>query len=164
MKKLLICVLFILCSSFLFGQQQTFVWSTVNGSGARVIPMSSVKTEVMRLYDRHSWMRFERDLEEEIYMERRERRDVIVDLLNMSLNDPRADRIQQQHRRQIITWYDNHRNFVYMRDIGSGMLIVSFVMGDWVMEVTFGNQQFRGWYPTRGNRDWFVEQVDWLLR
>jgi hypothetical protein len=163
MKKLIICVLFAFCATISFGQQQTFVWSTVSGSGARVIPMSSVKAEVMRLYDRYSWMRFERDLNEEIFIDRRERRDVIVGLYNWSLDDPRADRIEQQHRRQIITWYDNYRNFVYMRDIGS-MLIVSFVMGDRVMEVTFGNQQFRGWYPTRGNRDFFVERVDWLLR
>ena len=125
MKRFFISIIFIFCATFSFGQQKIFVWSTVSGSNARVISMSSVKAEVMRLYDRHSWMRFETGLDGEIFMNRKERRDIIVDLYNWSLNDPRADKVHQQHRRQIITWYDNYRNFVYMRDIGDGMLIIS---------------------------------------
>ena len=35
--------------------------------------------------------------------------------IDMSLNDPFADRTERQHRRQIITWYDTHSNFVYIR-------------------------------------------------
>ena len=162
-EMFLILFLFLVCTTYSFGQQQRFVWSTVSGSGVNVIPMSSVKAEVMRLYDRHSWMRFERDLSGDEFMERTERRNVIVDLYNMSRNDPRADRILQQHRRQIISWYDNHRHFVYMRDIGSGMVIVSFVTRDTVFEVTFGHNEFRGWFPTRNNRQLFEETIDWLL-
>ena len=165
MKKSFLCIsLLIICATNSFAQQQRFVWSTVSGSGVNVIPLSSVKAEVMRLYDRYGWMRFERDLAGDTFMERTERRNVIVDLYNMSLNDPRADRIQQQHRRQIINWYDNHRHFVYMRDIGS-MVIISFVTKDTVMEVTFGHNEFRGWFPTRygDNRKIFEEDIDWLL-
>jgi hypothetical protein len=52
-----------------------------------------------------------------------------------------------------------------MRDIGDGMLIASFVMGDTVMEVTFGNVQYRGWYSTRygDNRGVFEENINLLL-
>jgi len=166
MKRFFISIMFIFCATFSFGQQKIFVWSTVSGSNARVISMNSVKAEVMRLYDRHSWMRFETDLDGEIFMNRKERRDIIVDLYNWSLKDLRADIVLQQHRRQIITWYDNYKNFVYMRDLGSGMLVVSFVMGDTVMEVTFGNVEYRGWYSTRygDNRKLFEEDIDWLLK
>jgi len=161
----LVIFLFVFCATYSFGQQQIFVWSTVSGSNARVIPMSSVKAEVMRLYDLHSWMRFEADIYGEYFMDRTEHRNVIVGLYNFSLDDPRADRVQQQHRRQIITWYDTHRNFVYMRDIGGGMLIVSFVTSDTVMEVTFGNISYQGWYSTRAgdNRRIFEGNIDWLL-
>jgi len=166
MKRLFISITFILCTTFSFGQQQLFVWSTVSGSNARVISISSVKAEVMKLYDRHNWMRFESDLDGETIMDRKERRNVIVGLYNYSLDDPRADKVLQQQRRQIITWYDNYRNFVYMRDIGGGMLIISFIMGDTVMEVTFGNVDYGGWYSTRygDNRKTFEGDINWLLR
>ena len=156
--------LFLACTTYSFGQEKRFVWSTVSGSGARVIQMSSVRAEVMNLYNRFNWMRFEEDINGYFFMDRTESRNVIVDLYNWSLEDPRADRILQQHNRQIITWYDTHRKFVYMRDIGD-MCIVSFVTSDTVLEVTFGNAQFRGWYSTRDsdNRLLFEEWVDWLL-
>jgi hypothetical protein len=164
MKKIVFSFLLVFCATFSFSQQQTFVWSTVSGTNARIISMSSVKAEVMRLYDRHRWINFERSLNDDFVLDRMENRNTIVNLYNRSLNDPRADKIQQQHERQIITWYDTHRNFVYMRNIGSGMSIVSFVIGDNVMEVTFCNDEYQGWYPTHNNRNNFERDIDWMLR
>ena len=162
-QKIIFVFLFLLCTAFSFGQQR-FVWSTVSGSNVRVIPLSSVRSEVMRLYNRYEWMRFERGLDEGIFMDRDERINVIEDLYYWSLDNPNADRIQQQHRRQIMTWYDTHRSFVYLRDIGN-MYVVSFVARDTVMEVTFGQTQFRGWFPTQNarNRQYFEEYIDLLL-
>ena len=159
-KVLLTGFLFFFCAVYSFGEVRRFIWSTVSGSGGRTIPMSSVKTEVMRFYNQFTWHRFS-DV-----INRAEHRDATNYLLNRSLADPRADRILQQYRRQRLIWLDNHRNFVYARDTGRFMT-VSFVIGDMVMEVTFSNMQpiVRGWYPTRDtlNRRLFEEDIDWLL-
>ena len=69
-----IFLLFLFCTTYTFGQQQRFVWSTVSGSNARVISINAVKSEVMRLYDRHSWMRFERDIDKGVISYGRDRR------------------------------------------------------------------------------------------
>jgi len=53
MKKLLA-----LTAVFLMGTQAAFaqfVWSTAAGSGARIIPMSSVRQEVMMIHGQFEW-------------------------------------------------------------------------------------------------------------
>ena len=172
---LILCIFSIFPS---FGQE--IIWTTISGSGIRTIQMNSVRQEVMRMYDQYNWFFFERGEDGDFFMPRSERKEVINDLLNYSSRDPRADRNLQQYRRQVISWMDNNRNFVFHSRMNEMVAVtrggrtsfveeyayrIVFVIGDTVMEVTFTNTEPRNGFETKygNNRNIFLDNMNWLL-
>jgi len=177
-KKLLLGIFCVFLIVPAFGQE--FVWTTITGSNVRTIQMSSVRQEVMRMYDSHTYFFFEEDENGNSLMSRTERKEVITGLLNFSLRDTRADTAMQQYRRQYISWLNNNRNFVFHSRIKQMVAVkrggrtsfveeyanrVVFVIGDSIMEVSFTNTEPINGYETRhgNNRKIFLDNVNWLL-
>jgi len=129
MRKLLaLTVVFLMGTQAIFAQ---FVWSTAYGSGARIIPMSSVRQEVMIIYDQFEWGIF--CWKSEVHF--RDRSEFWNE--KASAMNRTTDITEQRQHEQVLFWLNNYAIFVFAtRGTASGFEDGGFVWGD-IMFITF---------------------------
>jgi len=167
-KAISIGFLAFFCAAYSFGTD--FIWATVPGSGARTIPMSSVRNEVMRIYNQFAWHNMNT-----VIANRTIFREGMLYRARGNLEDRR-------YAEQVLFWLNNHTNFVYVQGFRSlwpalvdGRFTqipvthrkVVFVIGDEIGLWFFldDSRVIGTYYPTQNthNRRLFEGDIDWLL-
>ena len=130
-KTFFVVLLLLFCTLYLFGLD-SINWSTVRptvqGVNARVISMSSVKTEFFKIWDEYSFIQF-----------------TDQNINHRSINTRIAELVASQGPgfRQFHSWLINNRNFVICYPIdwpgGIRTVVVNFIIGDYVYDMTFNN-------------------------
>ena len=160
-KKILLLVFF-----FVFNISATFaqnIWTTVRNNEVRTISMNSVKSEVMNICNQYDWIYFDWGSENNYISRTRYQSTREAALMLFGSNWGPAARMESD---QVIRWLNNNQKFVFATSsIGLGTL-VTFVLGNEVIIVTFANMNPMGLgFSTRNrdNRRWLEELMDDIL-
>ena len=168
-----------LCTMYSFGQE--LIWSTFNVPGTRTIPVSSVQSEIMRIFDQHDWHFFDARPDVGYVLRRDDFRHVQTLLQSFPMQNHPTARIQQQERRHIIAALDSHENFalafrgVILSNVTIGgvqsmelmpAIRITIASGNIVMVVSFTNTEpalGAGYITNQHNRRELQEDINYLL-
>jgi len=156
-KIIILLSLMFFCLNSLFGQN---IWTTVRNNEIRVISLSSVKSEVLNIWDSFSWCYF--DWEKESTYITRERYHQRI----LFLYDGNISSASRAEGNQIINWLNNNQRFVYATTVVGLGTQVTFVLDDDVIIITFSNMNPRNLAFTTRNREsrrWLEELIDDIL-
>jgi len=178
-RVFLVALLAFLCTMHSFGQE--LIWSTFNVPGTRTIPIGSVKSEVMRIFDQHDWHSFDARADVGYAFRRDQFRSVQTLLQSLPVQNNPTARIQAQERRHIIAAMDSHQNFalafrgVILSNVTRGgaqstdlmpATRITIVAGNTVMVVSFTNTEpamGAGYATNQHNRRQLQEDINYLL-
>ena len=167
-KRLLLCAIFILmCVSYSFGQE--IIWTTVNGSSLRQIPLSSVKTQMINVSNQFRFFFYD---EETPFISRathrRETAEHIAYLQNKQNRDQETNRIINQQN-LLLSWMDNNYNFVYairteVRSFSIDSYLITVVNGSRVYMINFqSNNPVGTAFSSQASQNWLNQAFNsWL--
>ena len=156
-KRYIFILLFLFAFTSLFGQEM--VWTTINGTNIKCIPISNVKAEVLRISSQFNYFWFDVDSQ---FVSRARLREGSS---NFALRKPEYKYQTEMFR----SWIDNNQNFVYstrmqIRSLNIDTMTVTVVNEDRAYLITFQTNNPSGnAYSTSNNRDYIDKLLNsWL--
>lgn len=151
MKKIFF-ITFILCSVVYFSYGQ-ISWTTVQDNNYRVVPMTSVKSEILALSNLYQWF-----YEPQIWSREILRISIELDLRN---SDPIIRRDSERSNQ----WLNSHQKFVYAsHQPGINSIAIIIVNGNSVWFLTIGNLNSVGLGISTRNKQRLEQIIDSCLK